>query len=185
MAGSFFVSKSTRERFRFDLRAGNDEHVLKSETYDSKADALDGIESVRTNSQNDTRFDRRTVEDGGYYFVLKAANGEAMGTSNIYTSAARMEKGINWVKTTAPSAGIIDKTRELDEYSQHRSNSTTRVRNATRSITLVWAPDVLSPDEYAALVVAIGDIARSEGAAGLQRILSETVGVTADVGALT
>ena len=47
---------------------------------------------------------------GQFHFVLKAGNGEIIGTSEMYSSAAAMEKGIASVKTNAPGAKINDIT---------------------------------------------------------------------------
>ena len=67
-----------------------------------------GIESVRTNSQNDDRFDRKTAKDGSPYFNLKASNGQVIGKSEMYSSTSAMENGIASVKKNAPDADVED-----------------------------------------------------------------------------
>ncbi len=47
MAGKFVVKTARNGDIYFRLQAGNGETMLKSETYASKASALNGIESVR------------------------------------------------------------------------------------------------------------------------------------------
>jgi hypothetical protein len=37
-------------------------------------------------------------------------------------------------------------------------------------IAIAWSPDVLSPEEYAALVVTLGNIVRANGGLGVQRV---------------
>ncbi|MCV4777876.1 YegP family protein, partial [Escherichia coli] len=76
----------------------NGQVILSSETYDSRKSAENGIESVRKNSQVDARFERKTAKDGSAYFVLKAANGEPIGKSEMYKSVRSMENGIASVK---------------------------------------------------------------------------------------
>lgn len=44
--------------------------------------------------------------DAGYHFVLKAANGEVIATSQLYTEKESAIKGIESVKTNAPEAPI-------------------------------------------------------------------------------
>ena len=44
------------------------------------------------------------------FFVLKAANGKIIGQSEMYSSAAAMEKGIASVKANAPTASVVDLT---------------------------------------------------------------------------
>jgi uncharacterized protein YegP (UPF0339 family) len=110
MPPEFELSKATDGSFHFILRAGNNEPVLSSETYSSKPAAKNGIESVRRNAPLDDRYERKTSKGGQPYFVVKAANGEPIGTSEMYSSTASMENGINVVKQSASDAVIDDKT---------------------------------------------------------------------------
>lgn len=110
MAGTFELKASGADQFRFSLKAGNHQIILVSQSYASKDSALNGIESVRTNSQVDGRFDRRTSKAGEPYFVLQAGNGQIIGTSEMYSSAAAMENGIKSVATNAPDAVLKDTT---------------------------------------------------------------------------
>ena len=50
MAGSFVLQKSANGQYFFVLKAGNGERIAQSETYSSKAAALNGIESIKTNA---------------------------------------------------------------------------------------------------------------------------------------
>lgn len=110
MAGSFVIEKGSTGKYRFNLRAGNNEIILTSEAYERKESAQNGIESVRENSKEDARFTRKTAKDDSPYFVLTAANGQVIGTSEMYSSSAAMENGIRSVTTNAPDAKIVDKT---------------------------------------------------------------------------
>ena len=47
MAGKFVLKKGTTGKFRFNLVATNGETVATSETYNSKASAMKGIDAVR------------------------------------------------------------------------------------------------------------------------------------------
>ncbi len=104
------LKRTSDSQFLFNLEAANNEVILTSERYKAKADAENGIESVRTNSALDERFERRIAADGKPYFVLKAPNGEVIGRSEMYASNAAMEKGIRSVKTNAPIARLVDIT---------------------------------------------------------------------------
>jgi uncharacterized protein len=46
--------------------------------------------------------------DAGFHFVLKAANGEVIATSQVYKSKESCKKGIESVKTNAPEAEIAE-----------------------------------------------------------------------------
>ena len=50
MAGKFEVYQDKAGGFRFRLKAGNGEVIASSESYKSKASALKGVESVRSNA---------------------------------------------------------------------------------------------------------------------------------------
>jgi uncharacterized protein YegP (UPF0339 family) len=68
----------------FNLKAANGEVILTSETYHQKRSAEEGIASVRANAGDDSRFERKVAKDGSPYSVLKAANGEVVGKSEIH-----------------------------------------------------------------------------------------------------
>ena len=46
------------------------------------------------------------------YFVLKASNGQEVGRSQMYASAATMENGIASVNKNAAEAALVDTTLE-------------------------------------------------------------------------
>jgi hypothetical protein len=50
MAAKFEIKKDVAGKLRFNLKAANGEIIATSEAYESKASALNGIESVRTNA---------------------------------------------------------------------------------------------------------------------------------------
>lgn len=108
--GKFVITKSANGEFRFKLNAGNGETILTSEGYNAKAGCLNGIESVKTNSQHDERFEKKTSTNEKHYFNLKATNGQVIGTSQMYASAAGRDNGIESVKNNAATATIEDQT---------------------------------------------------------------------------
>lgn len=110
MAGKFELSRSAGKKFRFTLKAANGRVVLTSQAYVDKGGALDGIESVRRHAADDAFFERKTSKQGQPYFVLKAANTQVIGTSEMYASKASMEQGIASVKANAPAAAVSDLT---------------------------------------------------------------------------
>ena len=110
MAAKFELKKAANGQFMFNLKAGNGEVILTSETYVAKAAAKDGIAAVRVNAPLDARYDRRIATNGQRYFVLNAVNGRVLGTSETYSSAQAMEDGIAAVKRDAPGAPLEDLT---------------------------------------------------------------------------
>ena len=104
--GKFEVYQDARSEYRFRLKASNGQKILASEGYTTKASCMNGIESVRTNSKDDSKFDRKVSSNGKHYFNLKASNGQVIGTSEMYESSSGMENGIESVKSNAPSAPV-------------------------------------------------------------------------------
>ena len=94
----------------FNLKAGNHEVILTSDTYSTKQAAEGGIASVQANSPNDERYERKNSIRGEPYFVLKATNGETIGKSEMYSSASAMESGIASVKANGPTKTVKDAT---------------------------------------------------------------------------
>lgn len=110
MAGKFELLSAANGKFKFNLKAGNGQVILSSEIYESKAAAENGIESVKKNAGDDDRYDRKTASNGSPYFNLKAGNGQIIGSSEMYSSEAARDNGIESVKTNAPDADVDDKT---------------------------------------------------------------------------
>lgn len=108
MPGKFEIKTGKNGKFRFNLKATNGQIILTSEAYDSRKGAEGGIASVRKNAASDGRFERKTAKDGSAYFVLKAANGEPIGKSEMYKTKASMENGIASVGKNAPDATVVD-----------------------------------------------------------------------------
>lgn len=102
----FEVYQDARSEYRFRLKAGNGQKILASEGYSAKAGCMNGIESVRKNSQDDKRYERLKSSSGKHYFNLKASNGQVIGTSEMYESSSGMENGIASVTSNAPKATI-------------------------------------------------------------------------------
>jgi uncharacterized protein YegP (UPF0339 family) len=108
--GTFVISKRKNGEFQFNLKAGNGQTILTSEGYTTKANCNNGIESVKKNSVEDARYERKTSSNGKFYFNLKATNGQVIGTSEMYESESSRENGIESVKKNAPNADIKDET---------------------------------------------------------------------------
>lgn len=107
----FQIFKDNRGEFRFNLFAKNGENILRSsEGYTTKQGCKNGIASVKKNAPYDSRYYRGVATNGQYYFVLKAANGEALGVSEMYVTTYGRDNGIESVKKNAPDAPIEDLT---------------------------------------------------------------------------
>jgi len=106
--GRFVIEKHKNGSYRFNLKAGNGETILTSESYTTMAACRKGIASVRANAGDDGRYDRKEARDGSVYFTLRAGNGKVIGRSETYSSAAARERGIASVGRNAPEAAVCE-----------------------------------------------------------------------------
>jgi uncharacterized protein YegP (UPF0339 family) len=77
---SFSLWKSSDSQFRFRLVDADGVILLTSEGYTARTGALTGLVSVLANGGELARYQLRTSATGGH-FVLRAGNGEVIGTS--------------------------------------------------------------------------------------------------------
>jgi len=110
MPGKFDLKKTPSGKFMFNLKAANNRVILTSELYDSKPAALNGIDSVKKNAANDSRYERKKSVKGESYFVLTATNGQTIGKSEMYSRSSGMENGIASEKKNGPDAQVADST---------------------------------------------------------------------------
>ncbi len=108
--GKFVITERKNGDYQFVLKAGNGQVILASQGYKSKKSCENGIESVRKNSQNENRFDKKVSSNGKPYFNLMATNGQIIGNSEMYESEAARNNGIASVAKNAPDAKVDDQT---------------------------------------------------------------------------
>ena len=108
MAGKFELFRGKDKKHYFRLKAGNGETILASQGYKSKAGCLNGIESVRNNSTRSGAIEERKAKNGQHFFVVKAGNGQVIGTSERYKSTAACSNGFKSVAKNAPKAKLAE-----------------------------------------------------------------------------
>jgi len=115
MTAKFEIFKSTaNQNYYFRLKATNGEIILGSEGYTTKVNCRGGIASVKTNAPTDSNYDRKTANNGQYYFNLRSAhNGQVIGTGEMYVSTQGRDNGIGSVKRNAPTADVVDLTEAV------------------------------------------------------------------------
>jgi uncharacterized protein len=85
-------------RHYFNLVAGNGESVLRSQGYTRLSSAEGGVSSVLENGFDKRQFDVKEATNGDWYFNLKAANGQIIGSSEMYSSKSNAERGARTVR---------------------------------------------------------------------------------------
>jgi len=108
VAGKFEVFKDKAGKFRFRLKAGNGQIILTGEAYSQKNACIDGIESVKKNSQKDAAFEIYEDKKGGFRFRLKASNGEIIGQGESYSARSGCTKGIDSIRKNASDSKIVE-----------------------------------------------------------------------------
>lgn len=107
MAGKFVTSIGKDNKHYFVLKAGNGETILQSQGYASEKSCLNGVESVRKNSQEPKRFEKKTASNGKFFFTLVATNGQIIGKSQMYKTEKGRNNGIDSVARNAADAVLI------------------------------------------------------------------------------
>ena len=74
----------------------------------TKTACLNGVESVRKNSQDPAKFEVKVAKNGKPFFNLKASNGQVIGASQMYASEVTLKKGIASVAANAPEAPVVE-----------------------------------------------------------------------------
>lgn len=110
MKGYYELKQASDGRIQFTLHAGNHEVILMSQLYTEKSSAENGIASVREHGPHEARYERKLSAKGEPYFSLKAANGQLIGTSEMYGSEAARDNGIRSVVANSPSPVVKDLT---------------------------------------------------------------------------
>ena len=108
--GKFEITTRKNGEFQFNLKATNGQVILTSEGYKTKASCLNGVESVKKNSQDEKRFDKKVASNGKPFFNLLATNGQIIGSSQMYSNEVNMKNGIASVMKNAPEAPVVDET---------------------------------------------------------------------------
>lgn len=111
--GNFIINRATNGEYYFNLKADNFQIILTSQKYSSKPACLNGIEAVRANCTEDSRYDRKQSVNNKHYFVLKAFNGEIIGNSEMYASKAVME---NWIESAKKNGNNTQAVEEEPYY---------------------------------------------------------------------
>jgi uncharacterized protein YegP (UPF0339 family) len=96
------------QQFYFRLKAKNNQVILASEGYKTKASAKGGIKSVQKNAAKESSFTLKEAKDGRVFFTLDAKNGEPIGASQMYKSSSSRKKGIASVMANASTADVKD-----------------------------------------------------------------------------
>jgi uncharacterized protein len=103
----FEVFQGKDSRYYFKLHAKNGAIVLQSQGYSGEAAALNGTFSVADNGVDAGAYVIQPSASGGYYFNLKASNGQVIATSETYSSKYDAERGRDAIVALLPQIELL------------------------------------------------------------------------------
>lgn len=104
------ICRDKNKDYYFRIKAANDDKLLQSEGYKTKQGCENGIETLKDHASDETSYERIKTDKNQFYFVIKAKNGKVLGTSEVYTTKANMEKALKSVKNNVNLIETIDTT---------------------------------------------------------------------------
>ena len=94
--------------FKYRLKAVNGEALLTSEVYSTKAGALKGIDTLKSNVEADTAlFHIEQDKHDKYQFQVATKQNKILGISSTYSSNAACESAIESLKTYSKSTKVV------------------------------------------------------------------------------
>ena len=107
MSARFVVKRASSGAAVFTYEDSTHRVILQSQRYATAGAARGGIDSIRVNAVDDQRYERLIARSGHPYFNLKAANGEIIGTSVMFSSPQERHEAIEAMQRDAPGAPIV------------------------------------------------------------------------------
>lgn len=95
-----------QEPFSFSFIDVQGKTIVKSENYKARKSALNGIESVKKNAPDDNRYELKQSKNDKFFFNLKAANGQIVGTSALFATEAERASAIADLKSNGPNVPL-------------------------------------------------------------------------------
>jgi len=97
-----------KEPFTFIFVNAEGKTIVKSENYAQKASAKNGIESVKKNCQEDSRYEMKESSNGKYFFNIKSSNGQIVGTSALFADEEERSAAIAELKANSADAEVSE-----------------------------------------------------------------------------
>lgn len=108
MHSKFDIFTGKNRQFYFHFKSSNGDIILASEAYTTKESCKNAVEAVKKYAIEDKFYDKKVTCNDKYMFNLKAASGEVIGSSQIYSSIEARQKDIDSLKRGVPAAIIHD-----------------------------------------------------------------------------
>lgn len=112
--GKFQIYQSPKSgEWYWRLLSDKGDNLLSSEGYKAREGCDNGIVSVKTNAPLDERYVKRAEKDlVRFWFVLRAANHEIIGSGSTRDSESARDEELAQVKAQAPTAAVEEAITE-------------------------------------------------------------------------
>ncbi|MEA9388970.1 DUF1508 domain-containing protein [Acerihabitans sp. TG2] len=104
------LEKVRNGHFIFKLKGLNDEVILASDTFCSKASAENAINFARYNAPDESNYELMRTKSQSPYFILRGKNYQILGQSVPYSSEAAARQAIKAAMKCAATEEIMDMT---------------------------------------------------------------------------
>ncbi|MFG4002099.1 YegP family protein [Flavobacterium aquidurense] len=111
----FVINMNSNGEYQFDFINNNDEIILSSGEYTRKFMCIKGIESVKMNSQDHTKFNRKATQTNKRYFNIKAFNGRIIAISKMFDDKISCDLAMESFRSKATNALIEDRSNSRRE----------------------------------------------------------------------
>ncbi len=102
-----YQSEKTK-KFHYRLKAANGQIILTGQAYKDKASCENGVASVQSNGRVERMYELKESADGRKFFVLRSANGQIIGQSQMYKSESGLKNGVISVGNNVANARVRD-----------------------------------------------------------------------------
>lgn len=106
--GNFVVRKTIDGDYSFNLITDDLQVVLTSQIYSSKTDCLNGIEAVRQNCSDHSRYVHKQAASRKHFFILNTSEGHLIATSTMYDTNVGLDNGIESVIKNGRSTTVVE-----------------------------------------------------------------------------
>lgn len=109
--GKFVIVRKAKDAFEFFYKDSKNKTIFYSGSYTRKTMCISGIESVKLNSQDSSKFNKKTSSTGAFYFNLKSLNGKIIAVSELFEDRNLRNNIMDLIHTNAKDALIEDQSK--------------------------------------------------------------------------
>jgi uncharacterized protein YegP (UPF0339 family) len=111
--GRFVIIKNTDGMFQFNYRDKQGRTIFYSGNYTRKTMCVKGICSVKCNSQDNIKFNKKKSPNGNmFYFNIKSSNGKVIAISELFEEKEIRDLYITSIKSDVLNAAIEEDQRQ-------------------------------------------------------------------------